>query len=199
MDFVYEIENNLPPEVCEEIISKYKNDQRKVDGGLGNHGTVNKHIRSSSVLNLSGLQEWKEIDKILYNSLSEGLKQYKTYISVYGPGHNIIEDGLLTKTDGLLNNLRDEGYTIQEMKRGDFYTWHYDTAFEPLNRQITAIWYLNTLEECDGGTTDFWMGRQIKPKQGTLLFFPSTWSYIHRGSPIKSDNTKYTCITWLGV
>ena len=198
MDYVYEVENNLSPEICEEIINKYKNDQSKIDGALGVHAEVDKDVRSSNVLSFSGLQEWNEIDKILYDNLKEGLKQYKTYLSVYGPGHKS-EYSLLSKNDGLLSNLRDEGYTIQEMKRGDFYTWHYDTAFKPLNRQITAIWYLNTLEEGDGGTTDFWMGRQITPKQGKLLFFPSTWSYIHSGSPFRSDNTKYPCITWLVV
>ena len=29
MEFIYEIENALPPEICEEIINRYKKDNRK--------------------------------------------------------------------------------------------------------------------------------------------------------------------------
>ena len=58
MDYVYEVENNLSPEICEEIINKYKNDQRKIDGALGVHAEVDKDVRSSNVLSFSGLQEW---------------------------------------------------------------------------------------------------------------------------------------------
>jgi hypothetical protein len=98
--------------------------------------------------------------------------------------------------------MRDEGYSIQEMKTGDFYDWHADFDGDTLvnidgNRCITAIWYLNTLDEDQGGCTEFWGGKKVRPKQGMLLFFPSTWTYLHRGAPVKNSGVKYTCITWL--
>lgn len=189
MDFIYEVENNLSKELCDEMIRRYKNDNLKKDGvlGYGDNNTVDKTVRSSTIVVLRENSEWSDIDKILYQKLQEGLKKYIKYLTTFISIRGQTVENLFTK---------DEGYHIQEMKSGDFYDWHYDDGPQQ-NRMITAIWYLNTLEEYEGGTTDFWCGKRVRPKQGTLLFFPSSWSYFHRGAPVKNSATKYTCMTWL--
>ena len=98
--------------------------------------------------------------------------------------------------DETFSNVKDEGYSIQYMKNGDFYKWHTDDPGGNA-RFLSCIWYLNDVDGEDGGTTDFIFGKRIKPKQGSLLFFPSTWTYIHRAAPVKGNCEKYTCITWL--
>jgi hypothetical protein len=193
MEFVYQIDNHLPKDVCEQIIEKYKNDPRKEKAKVGKteESVVDEDIRKSHTLHISDLNEWTDLDKYLHKNLQDGLGMYRKYLDKIVP-KNVI--------DSIFRNIKqDSGYIIQEMKKDDFYNWHVDdfTDKHTPRRLVTAIWYLNTLDEDDGGQTEFWMKNKIRPTQGTLLFFPSCWSYIHRGGVVKNDTTKYTCITWL--
>jgi hypothetical protein len=195
MEFVYQIDNHLPKDICEKMIEKYKNDPNKIKSKVGDNpalpGSLNEGVRKSTTLNISDGGEWSEIDKYLENNLKEGLEKYKKYIS------DLVTCNVVHEVFGAVT--MDSGYSIQEMKKDDFYTWHVDDFLKTNSdkRIITVMWYLNTLEEDDGGHTEFWMKNRIRPKQGTILFFPSGWSYIHRGGIVKNDVTKYTCITWL--
>jgi hypothetical protein len=47
---------------------------------------------------------------------------------------------------------------------------------------------LNDVPVEHGGCTEFLMGKKIQPKKGTLLFFPATWNYIHRGKKLEKGN-----------
>ena len=63
-------------------------------------------------------------------------------------------------------------------------------------RAITYLWYLNDVEE--GGETVFFGDYKIKPRTGTLIFFPASWCYPHTGKmPISSN--KYIITGWLYV
>ena len=57
------------------------------------------------------------------------------------------------------------------------------------NNIRTMAWmvYLNDVEE--GGETEFpELDLTVTPKCGTMLLFPSTWTYLHRGNtPISND------------
>jgi hypothetical protein len=43
---------------------------------------------------------------------------------------------------------------------------------------------LNENEAC----TEFLNGKKIKPEPGKIVFFPTTWTYAHRGQPIEKGN-----------
>jgi len=63
------------------------------------------------------------------------------------------------------------------------------------HRIITYLWYLNDVEE--GGETLF-HNFKIKPKTGSLLLFPATWTYKHSGAmPISND--KYIITGWVWI
>ena len=190
MEFVYEVENNLPASLCEEIIKRYKDDDRKLVTRVFEDQT-NTNLRDTKMLSISNKNEWNDIDAILYEKLSEGIAQYKQYISRY------CSEGI---SNSIFEGSSDQGYHIQETTKNGFYDWHIDERRPDkhnIYRFLTCIWYLNTLDEDDGGCTEFWSGKKIRPKQGTLLLFPSAWSYIHRGAPVKNDVSRYTCTTWL--
>ena len=55
--------------------------------------------------------------------------------------------------------------------------------------------YLNDVEE--GGETEFlYQSRRIKPKQGTMVICPSSFTHTHRGNPpLKGD--KYMINGWI--
>ena len=60
---------------------------------------------------------------------------------------------------------------------------HVDVQDHPSARRFLAfLLYLNTVEE--GGETIFQLERaySFKPQQGTMLVFPPSWSFPHRGT-----------------
>lgn len=185
--FIYIIEENLETSLCKEIIDKYEKDENKYKGVIGKNGKPNINIKKTTDLLLCH-KDWNYIDKILEKKLNEGIVRYVKYI------YNITT---IKPSFTYSNDLSDTGYQIQKYKKNDgFYNWHDDHMIDKVlgTRVLTYIWYLNNVEE--GGETEFFNGKKIKPKEGTLLFFPFDWSYVHKGN-IPLSNDKYICTGWL--
>ena len=73
------------------------------------------------------------------------------------------------------------------MGRGNFLD-HVDVgSLDSAMRFLVLFVYLNDVEE--GGETEFpELDLTVTPKCGTMLLFPSTWTYLHRGNtPISND------------
>ena len=57
------------------------------------------------------------------------------------------------------------------------------------------MWYLNDVEE--GGETEFWYQKvKIKPKKGTVVMFPTSFTHKHKGH-IPISNDKYIVNMWM--
>ena len=182
-DLIYENDNALSPDVCDEIILRFKRDERKAPG-ITTSGEVRPDLKKSVDLNISVIEEWKDIDQILFESLKRDINKYRDKME------KIINIPLWS------NKIKDDGYNVKEYKPGDYYNWHVDayTHNDGWTRTIACIWYLNEVEE--GGETEFLFGKKIVPSKGKLLLFPSTWNYPHRGlSPIKGN--KYIITSFL--
>ncbi len=64
------------------------------------------------------------------------------------------------------------------------------TNIESTKRFLAIVCYLN--DNFDGGETIFpHFNLQVKPKKGTILLFPCTWSYLHKGNPSTNGYAKY--------
>ena len=64
------------------------------------------------------------------------------------------------------------------------------TNIESTKRFLAIVCYLN--DNFDGGETIFpHFSLQVKPKKGTILLFPCTWSYLHKGNPSTNGYAKY--------
>jgi hypothetical protein len=61
-------------------------------------------------------------------------------------------------------------------------------------RMLAFIWYLNDVHE--GGETEFLKGK-VTPKRGSLLIFPCSWTYLHKGN-VPVSNNKYIITGWIG-
>jgi hypothetical protein len=185
MEFVLEIPNNLSSDVCKELIKRFEADPEKYPGLVAS-GRAEPAIKRSVDLRITDKTRFKDLDEVLYERLKVGLVKYGEHISERLK--HVENMNFLTRN--ILNDTIDTGYQIQRIKKGDFYIWHSD--YSPNSDRIIAfIWYLNTIEDGIGGTTDFYFDKSIKPEEGKLLMFPATWSYIHRGAKIESDTTKY--------
>jgi len=82
-------------------------------------------------------------------------------------------------------NVDMTGLQIQRYKVGDHFDWHCD-SLSGVGRIFAFIIYLND----NNGCTEFLNGKQVKPESGKIVFFPTTWTYPHRGQELKVG-TKY--------
>jgi len=193
---LFEYDNALTEEQCKNIIDLFESSEHKKQGVVGTKTNVDTSIKRSIDLNISPTMEefekWKEIDTMLCNSIDEMLEKYIKHIQ------KEFEDVNPNTWLGLFTDIVDTGYNIQRTEPGGFYKWHHDFCVETVSntRILTFIWYLNDVNPEDGGSTEFVGGKKIQPKTGKFIFFPATWTAIHRGNLLKRGK-KYIVTGWL--
>lgn len=76
-----------------------------------------------------------------------------------------------------------------------YHSWHCEAGDKgSCSRAVAYSLYLNDVAE--GGETEFlYQGVKLKPEQGKLTLFPTSYMYPHRGNPIYSGN-KYIVTGW---
>lgn len=122
---------------------------------------------------------------IMRNFSSEVNKYFGKYAEQYGQLTNVARLGL--------------SYCLKIQKTvptGGYHVWHCETETRDSGTKLLAVQlYLNDVEE--GGETEFlYQSKRVKPKQGTLLIWPSGFTHAHRGNPPLSG-VKYTINTWI--
>ena len=178
--FIVTIQNSLSSDLCQRMIEKFEEDDRRGPGVTGSGYTP--EVKQSTDLLITGLDEWNDIDQELYKCLERDLILYMDHVAQYIGEINFIQ-----------NEIHDQGYQIQRTEPGGFYAWHTDERDDfDKSRYLTYLWYLNDVQE---GYTEFISGERVYPEEGKLLLFPATWTYQHRGTPPKS--VKYICTGWM--
>ena len=193
MDFSLSLPNNIPDELCDDIVARFEKDPHQGDGVCGG-GAVRKDVKSSTDVCINPrLEAWTDVLEQLEAALRHGVDQYKAYLKTL---HPTLPSLLPAQTE-----LR--GYTTMNIQRsvpGQGFTWHQDGLVQNrAERKITFLWYLNSLPdaEADGGGTDF-VYKSVQPCKGTLVLFPANWTAIHRGIPVKRG-VKYIATGWLSA
>ena len=181
MDYILEIDNAVSKEFCEDAISRFENDKRKVVGATV--GGTNEKIKKSTDLPISvpGLRgDWQDVVDETGKCVNDGLMKYQEYMEAEGLDRYFA-------AGKSVNNSTIGFPQIQKTEKDGFYVWHHDGF---LNRILTYILYLNDVEEGVGGTTEFLNRGHIQPKAGKLVIFPANLTYIHRGTKLK-EGVKY--------
>ena len=179
--FVYAMPRALTPELCHEMIRRFEaNEDQQYQGRIGQQQHEQESVKHSTDLRISGRSDWKDIDRVLFGSLSSALSQ----ISGLHPYFRA-------------NRFKDVGYNMQRTRPGEYYRWHVDAGpGEFSQRQLVAIWYLNDVEG-PGGETEFLLQQlAVKPEQGKLILFPPFWTHVHQGVTLR-DGVKYIATTWV--
>jgi len=206
-DFIIEIKNAYPDELCDEFIHEWVTPKEHLMSKYHPDLPMDIHLKM------------KSSQDIQFQLHSEGN-------IVPNPRHLLLNDKyqyIMTKvkkkyTDILIENGLDrrsstppEVYMLQEqitdsiqsgivMARtdpGQHYDWHVDSMFGDLCRErlLTCILYLNDMDEDAGGCTEFSNGRVVRPEKGKVLIFPATPQYVYRGA-IVNKGTKYEITTF---
>ena len=81
---------------------------------------------------------------------------------------------------------------------GGYHQWHCeDGSFIYRDRALTWMIYLNDIPYESGGATDFLHQKcSIQPTTGTAVFWPATYTHMHRGGFLTGDIPKYIATGW---
>ena len=183
-------EESLSEDFCNQIINKFETDPYRKAGEVDqNNPRVDKNLKITIDTTITHRIAWREEDEVLYKALGKALYEYEIHLQKTSKGK-----WNLHPSDGY--QVKDTGYMVQKYESNGFYNWHHDWCMnEGWSRIYTYIWYINTIKEEDGGWTEFIDGTRIQPKVGSILFFPATWTYVHRGYPTKVP--KYIVTGWI--
>ncbi len=178
--FIFERKSSSSGELCKEIIKKFESakDKQYIER-TGQTGQTMRAIKRSTDLFISGKKHWQAIDRQLFLSLADSLREFREAFPYFK------------------GKFKDMGYGIQRALPGEYYHWHIDGGSHDFSmRQLVAIWYLNDIPG-RGGETEFLVRQvRIKPEQGKRVLFPPFWTHEHRGAVLKKS-VKYIATTWV--
>ena len=201
-NFVMTIDNMLSSEICDFIVEYIKSPEvhYKLHTTIDNRkGRQDRQIPGTLFLtHVTGIQVGKSLDAetdpktlkfggkvgdIFTNCLTEGLKVYS----------NVMAEGLMPTVENSFIDFTE--FKFQETKpSGGFHDWHYEHSSQNKERFLVWCIFLNDVEE--GGETEFlYHSMRVKPKKGSMLLFPASFTHTHRGNPPIS-NTKYIATGW---
>lgn len=184
--FIKVFEKVIPPEICDNYIQTFENLEKR-----GLVSRYNEDYRRCSILdfpNPSAHTETLELYNTMCKYIRESFNRYKSEVAyLYGSG-----------TLNWCNSLEKPNLIryVPNTEKPEYFHDHADNwSTDSATRQLSIIIYLNDVEE--GGATVFpFYNITVKPKKGTILLFPSFYTYTHHGEQPKSG-PKYIIVTWL--
>jgi hypothetical protein len=196
--FVLEIPNFIPSDICESIIRRFENDDRKVEGSF--IYPVNDQVitrkKNNTELSITSCSGWEDVRQMFLHFSVKAYIEYEKHLKDtfdgYGDPKYPIYDQELGKT-----GIGCSDFPIQRVGKGDLYDWHHD-GNGPISNFIQVIFYLNTLQKNQGGCTEFIDGKKVRPEAGKVLIYPCSWTFPHKGGEVL-DGYKYICTTMINT
>ena len=168
-DFIGIFDNAIDPRFC-EYLTDYMDKAEFVDFKRNF-----SHVKDKQIC-LDGFSpgESKQLMEFVNNCLFHYLNEY-TYLGNFSYVSSLC---LLQKTEPT------NGYHLFHAENVN---WNLN------NRTMARMVYLNDVEE--GGETEFlYQKLRVKPKKGTVLIWPGSYTHLHRGNPPMTD--KYIATGW---
>lgn len=143
---------------------------------------------------------------------TNGLGKRKDYSFQFERPHNgvlplvqetnqILDSGLLKYVNDY-PSLENQQYYSRVVKvqrtppKGGFHMWHAEQGSnENAGRMLVWTIYLNDVPDGEGETEFLEYGIKVKPKKGTVCFFPASWTHTHRGNTVYTKD-KYIATGW---
>lgn len=183
---------------CKEFMSiRGLSDYIKVYDDVISKETCDHLIQTFESVDLNDKRDWhNETYKFSEASLFKepAFKQYVSpFSTLMGQVHNFYAD----QFEFFPNRVEFEQPRIKKYEPlTDHFNWHCDAVTpESINRVLVMFFYLNDVEE--GGETLF-KDMSVKPKAGSVVCFPPTWQYPHKGcTPISGP--KYVISSYVQI
>ena len=184
-DFILELPNFVPETLCKSLIEKFENSTIPLEAGevmYNGKRMVIPELKNSMEMCTCCEPTMKSEHKEIIKYIKDAYKQYM--IRLYSEN---VYDQSLHMFEGLLQHkpMHDHIPIIQRQPRGGKYAWHFDEG--DARHFATLMIYLNTLELEEGGCTEFYGGRKVRPECGKVVIWPATWAYPHCGNEVKAE------------
>ena len=196
-NFIGFYRNVYPSGYCEHLIKAF--DVLEENGvGLNRQQSENtlKHIKDDYQIGINiknhdiepfkWIENEREINeqssKLFFNGLQKCFNEYSSKYSIL-------------KTNG---NIRASTMKMQRTgPGGGYHVWHAEQSEgDSANRSIVYMLYLNSLDG-EGGETEFlYQKLRIKPEENLMLFWPASYTHVHRGNPVLNETNKYIVTGW---
>ena len=120
--YIWYKDNVLSEEKCKEIINRFDESPLTGQGvtGLG----LDLSVKNSTDLQISGLEEWTDIDAIFHELISKCLQDYYDHLN-----EKIVHEYFTTGAKLFIppkEDVTDTGYQIQKTRPHQGYVWHQD-------------------------------------------------------------------------
>jgi hypothetical protein len=200
MSFIKEYKDAVPHDVCESVIRMLEENCDMKPGRL--LSGVNPKIKKSLDFKLTqdiinNNRCWHDIDRNITKIIRNYLNKY-LYDHVGAEIFRTTDKFRLSEYLGpcFKDGVYLGGLQFQKYIPGYYFKPHTDDTISDLRPLIAVIVYLNDVKKSDGGSTRFYNGREVQPETGKIVFFPSTWNYLHQGTELK-NGTKYIITSFI--
>jgi|TARA_R100000482_G_scaffold103233_1_gene46093 hypothetical protein len=198
--FIWIRDYALEPDFCEHVIAKFQEDTENTYVGLTGFPPRVSPIKTSRDLRTDIHEHWIEETGVFRENLRVALQEYVNHIQshIVLPTYEHNEQLPYAQFPMCTGDIIDYGFQIQETKPYGCYDWHEDSLINFVDRHertLTYLYYLNDI--FDDGCTEFMNGFKVPPRQGRLIIFPSTWTYMHRGGILHGQQNKYIATGWI--
>ena len=185
-NFIRLYDGVFSPILCQQLIHTYEKlwkeqeeQIKKMSLCYAEDGTKTCGACNCQRLDIMRHYEFNESFKYVMFQLQNVIEQYKRDANVHPaqwPKKYAFE------------NLRIKRYLCNDEQQHDY---HSDVGnIESTKRFVAIVAYLN--DDFEGGETEFpHFNLKFKPVTGSLLMFPCTWSYLHKGNPSTKGYGKY--------
>ena len=186
MTFISTYENLAPDDYCDRMVEAWdriygESSIRDVSIGVGSITNGGVHSRRDFHLFFDDVRnQTTDLQQQTNMILDEGLKKY-------GAEYPSLE----------MRQYYSLRIKVQRTPpKGGFHTWHCEHGpAEASARVLTWTIYLNDIPDGEGETEFLEYGIKVKPKKGTVSFFPAGWTHTHRGNAVYTQN-KYIATGW---
>lgn len=217
-DFIAVTTYVLPRETCAAIVARLRQSDALQPGRVG--GGVFPELKHSRDLQITGRDDWKQVEATLNQAVFAGLLAYlrrwpQALIAPLmlqqpdagGTLQRLTAEHLSAMDDAALGGLagaclRPGAINLQWYRagQGGYPYWHCelypkDASAETLHRHLLWTIYLN--DGFDEGETEFlFQQRKIVPQTGTLLIAPAAFTHTHRGNRPQGGD-KFIATSWI--
>jgi hypothetical protein len=218
-DFIEVYENALPAASCAALIARFEQGGQAQRGATGSG--VDVTMKDSWDIQLDSAPGWLDARQQLNDAVLTGLRHYlRRYahaalaplqLKMRDPATGALRlldaEGVSALNDELLDGLiakvfRPGAINLQKYLagQGGYPYWHCEQYpkrddGEALHRAVLWTIYLN--DDFDAGETEFlYQQRKIRPRTGSLLIAPTSFTHTHRGNRPEGGN-KYIATSWI--
>jgi len=218
-DFIGIYDAALGEGECADFIRRFEESGNAAPGAVGSG--VFPELKDSDDIRISGRPEWQDVEQrlngVLHRCLIQYLRSYPYALiaplmlqmpdpqtgqlrRIEAVDIESMDDGGISRL--IMATLRPGAINLQRYRadRGGYPYWHCEHypkagSTDPLHRLLLWTAYLN--DDFEAGETEFlYQHRKVRPRTGSMLLAPTTFTHTHRGNTPRGGD-KYIATSWV--